>query len=387
MSARLAALALMGAPGDVYPQVLAPGDRSLDLLAVRDIIVHDDEYALGNTTTDLDFAIGRTDCAPPYERHASFELPPAIEVASIALAMHLRCADEVARGATVADLTVVSANGDVETRPLLAGTDIRFEGDTHDVTLRIDLPHHSRGARMSIRVAPMRGWATLDRLTLIDSAGASHPQTLGALLLANTDRWRSVRAYRTSRTSDRPVDEDAPGESAYHVYENLHALPRLWVATSAIELPEAEAINSIRYSQLPDGRVFDPRTTVLVEPGSGARSYPTGSSDARLVSIEDTRMTAEVSTAGGGYLVLSEAQYPGWRATIDGSAAPVERVDVMFQGVAIPAGRHSVTFELVSTTLRAGMMLSVIAVIIAGVLLAPRAAVQEHSKPAEEQMH
>src|SRR5438046_7904424 len=105
----------------------------------------------------LDFSIGSTDRAPPDDRHASFELPPDSEVASIALAMHLRCADEVARGVKVADLTVTLANGDVETRPLLGGTDIRFEGDKQDVTLRIDLPHHSHGARMSIRVAPMRG--------------------------------------------------------------------------------------------------------------------------------------------------------------------------------------------------------------------------------------
>jgi hypothetical protein len=33
-----------GLPGDVYPDVLASEDRSLDLLAVRNIIVHDDEF-------------------------------------------------------------------------------------------------------------------------------------------------------------------------------------------------------------------------------------------------------------------------------------------------------------------------------------------------------
>src|SRR6185295_20314531 len=44
MSAQLAALAEMGSPGDVYAEVLALEDRSLDLLAVRDIIVHENEY-------------------------------------------------------------------------------------------------------------------------------------------------------------------------------------------------------------------------------------------------------------------------------------------------------------------------------------------------------
>ncbi len=76
-------------------------------------------------------------------------------------------------------------------------------------------------------------------------------------------------------------------------------------------------------------------------------------------------MTADVSTERGGYLVLSEAQYPGWRARIDGAIVPVQRVDVMFQGVAVPAGRHSVVFEFASTTLRAGFAISTLALAFA----------------------
>jgi uncharacterized membrane protein YfhO len=83
-------------------------------------------------------------------------------------------------------------------------------------------------------------------------------------------------------------------------------------------------------------------------------------------------MTVDVSTANGGFVVLSEAQYPGWRARIDGRIVPVQRVDVMFQGVAVPAGRHTVVFEFASTTLRAGIAISALAVAIALFLCAPR---------------
>jgi membrane protein YfhO len=363
MSARLAAMAGMGSPGDVHPEVLASEDRSLDLLAVRDIIVHENEYPADGAP--LDFAIGRPDCSPPYERTAAFQLPADVDVASVALVAHLRCADDVAHGATVAHVEFRTADGDVYARPLLSAVDVAYQGQTNPVTVRIDLPP-SKYVDMRVRVVPMRGWLTLDGVTLMDSSGHSWPQSLGGLLLANSDRWRQVAAYRTSRYTDRDRDQDVPGEASYRVYENQRALPRAWMVSSVVEQDDEQAINTIRYSQFPDGRPFDPRSTAIVPPGSGARSYPEGAEEPRLTSLEDTRLTIDVTSDGGGYLVLSEAHYPGWRAAIDGRPADVQRVDVMFQGVAVPPGHHTVAFALASTTLRAGIAISVLA---AGVVL------------------
>ena len=397
MSARLAALAMMGSPGDVYPDVLASEDRSLDLLAVRNIIVRDDEFPPPETfevsgvtwaKPPLDYSIGRSDCGSEYERTASIALPAEAAVASIAVVAHLRCADKVPQGTEVAWIDVTGPDGVESRHPIRAGLDVADQGLKDDKTrehalhglatvfddpgvapyvylARIELPHAVRGGRMTIRTAPMRGWLTIDRLTMIDAAGRSMPQTLGSLLLANADRWRKVTGYHTSRETDRVSDEERIGEEGYVVYENLRAMPRVWVATAAEELPDDRAIETIRYAQFPDGRPFDPIRVALTEPGAGAPSFTPGPTDARLVSVEDTRMTVDVSTASGGFLVLSEAQYPGWRARIDGRVVPVQRVDVMFQGVVVPAGRHTVVFEFVSTTLRAGIAISTLAVAFA----------------------
>jgi hypothetical protein len=394
MSARLAALAMMGSPGDVYPDVLAAEDRSLDLMAVRSIIVHDDEFPAPETfetsgirwaKPPLDFSIGRSDCGPEYERAASFALPAEAEVTSIAMVVHLRCADNVPQGTEVAWIDIKGADGVEYRRPMRVGVDVADQGLKDDKTREnaqhslatvfddpgvaayvylatIELPQAVRGGRMTIRTAPMRGWLTIDRLTIVDAAGRSMPQTLGSLLLANTDRWRRVMGYHTSRETDRDSDEERAGEEGYQVYENLRAMPRVWVATAAEELSDDRAIDTIRYAQFPDGRPFDPLRSALIEPGVGAQSFTPGAWSAHLVSVEDTRMTVDVSTDNGGYLVLSEAQYPGWRARIDGGIVPVHRVDVMFQGVAVPAGRHTVVFEFASRTLRAGIAISTLAV-------------------------
>jgi hypothetical protein len=43
-------------------------------------------------------------------------------------------------------------------------------------------------------------------------------------------------------------------------------------------------------------------------------------------------------------LTRRETYFPGWRATIDGRTAHLERVDGVFQSVTVPAGTHRIAF-------------------------------------------
>jgi uncharacterized membrane protein YfhO len=42
--------------------------------------------------------------------------------------------------------------------------------------------------------------------------------------------------------------------------------------------------------------------------------------------------------------VLSDSWYPGWRATVDGREARIERADLHFRAVYLEAGTHRVEF-------------------------------------------
>ena len=72
---------------------------------------------------------------------------------------------------------------------------------------------------------------------------------------------------------------------------------------------------------------------------------------------------------GGGLAVLADAWAPGWTATVDGAARPVERVDLALRGVVVPPGAHDVVLSYTPPGAAAGRWIS-----LAGLALALAAA-------------
>jgi len=125
-------------------------------------------------------------------------------------------------------------------------------------------------------------------------------------------------------------------------------------------LPATDGViaDAISVSRLRDGRPFDPRLTALVLEGAAPASRYQHGGTVDVVSIADSRIEVNATSPGGGFVVLSEAYYPGWQVRIDdGAPQPVVRADLALQGVSVPTGRHVVTFEFVSHSRRLGLAL------------------------------
>ena len=190
--------------------------------------------------------------------------------------------------------------------------------------------------------------------------------------LRGSGRWSEAMHFRTARDTDRGKDEDVAGETDVTVFENRRALPRAWLAGSVTPMADAAAIATVKSSRLPDGGRFDPRASALVDPASvpPVSHFRPGASDVRVTRIGDGDIGIRVASEGGGFLVLSENAYPGWRARVDGGDTPIYRADVTLQGVVVPAGTHRVDFTMESRALRAGMIVSGIAALVCIALLA-----------------
>jgi hypothetical protein len=130
-----------------------------------------------------------------------------------------------------------------------------------------------------------------------------------------------------------------------YVYDNPHALPRVFLAD---EWQRADFAELIR-----DGwPAVDPRRVVLLEeaprlplPG-GERGVPARepSGTAHIVSYGNTEVTVETDSSSAALLVLADVWHPWWRAEIDSTPAEILKADVLFRAVAVPAGRHVVRF-------------------------------------------
>ena len=96
----------------------------------------------------------------------------------------------------------------------------------------------------------------------------------------------------------------------------------------------------------------------VVRPGSSPQP-------ARIVRREPDRV--EIVTGGAaGTLVLADAAYPGWHVSIDGHEAHAETVDSLFRGVHVAAGVHRVVWTFRPLTLRIGLWVSVLTLLLLG---------------------
>jgi len=131
---------------------------------------------------------------------------------------------------------------------------------------------------------------------------------------------------------------------------------RLVTTAQWVEGPE-EALSALL------GAGHDPTRTVLLEGTPDPRNGEPGSSGEIQVVGPDGPGGVEllVKAPGGGWAVLHDAWYPGWRATLDGQAVPIHVADGIFRAVWVPAGRHTLVFSYVPRSFAAGAVISLTA--------------------------
>jgi hypothetical protein len=140
------------------------------------------------------------------------------------------------------------------------------------------------------------------------------------------------------------------------IYENLDVLPRAFLVGQATWADDDGAALEIMKA-----KDFSPALEVVLM-GSGApqSSDVVAASPGQVTinSYRPERVDLTVTAEREGWLVLSDAYYPGWQADIDGQSVPIVRADLLFRAVPLQPGSHHVVFSFRPVSVRIGLLIS-----------------------------
>ena len=149
------------------------------------------------------------------------------------------------------------------------------------------------------------------------------------------------------------------GRGGIGLYENRDALPRAYFVPRIEVVPDPGAL----LQRLASGRV-DPRQVALVEtlPPSGFTGLAGAATGAAVefVTNDPERVVLRVHAPQPGFLHLTDQYFPGWRATVNGTPAPILRANFLFRAVEVPDGDSLVEFRYVPVSFYVGAAISLL---------------------------
>jgi len=200
-----------------------------------------------------------------------------------------------------------------------------------------------------------------ERMT-VDRLEISNPSNKIVLLLSHASLYDSTTKFSMPLPHyDLRKWEPVYDENGALALRNRNVMPRAWLVAEAESSASETALLRIRGQ----GQAFDPRRTALLEVEPNALpalpgGYPAPDSNASITRHESNHISIETNSGTAAILIVSEVNYPGWVASVDGVAAPIYTADFVLRGVAVPAGSHHVEMRYTAPAARRGAFISVL---------------------------
>jgi hypothetical protein len=130
--------------------------------------------------------------------------------------------------------------------------------------------------------------------------------------------------------------------------------PRYYFSDQLVRLTDARAIAGALIN-----RDWSRRVAFV-----GGPLFPPAAGRVLAVRESASRATVDVECAGDALLIASVTFHKYWRATIDGAPASIERVNVAYQGIRVPRGRHRIELRYRNDVLLVSMAISAAAILV-----------------------
>ena len=311
-----------------------------------------------------------------------FALADGSQLAELQIVSAMLGAIDVPQGTPVAEVELRSADGQiVGTAELLAGRDVMdWSWDLPSVQPYVKHERvESAGVAFEGTTEPRARQLSFADFTF-DSPVATASVTVRAVLpkgefalfggAAVSADGATQQLFGRTKTKYREVYVD----NEIRVFENTAALPRAFLVPKARVAPSlGTALSEMIHQPFrPDQEVIlaDDATTQA----SGLVADRGGQGVATVTAYAAGAVTIHTSASGDAWLVLSDTYYPGWVASVDGQPTAILRGDVLFRVVPVPAGEHEVEFHFEPVSVKLGLLISLVALLLvgAGLVLAGR---------------
>ncbi len=191
--------------------------------------------------------------------------------------------------------------------------------------------------------------------TIDDTRTTATVSAFGEKVLSLTGTSKLISNVPDLRTTFVPMATISAGIQHMTMYQNPSAVPKAYVASDVRLAHSVQDVGMI----LKD-TTFIPGASVILE------SSPSAVLSDSPVSIQRVRErdTEEIFRVTGGttnqMFVVNETYYPGWKAYIDGTDAPILPANIRYRAIFLPKGDHTVRFVYDPPFFRVGLWISIL---------------------------
>jgi hypothetical protein len=312
-----------------------PEDRWLSLFNVRHVITD----KLGDAWIDDVFYDLQFGAWLSQGDEAVVGYVPPFESTALGLVSYLEEGVIVPDGTLVGVVELDFEDGDEHLFELRAGEHViertSTQGYEKEVATRLRWTEPARPLTVTVRANLPRGQWVVRGMSLIDERTGSFQS------LVISDRGR----FRLAHSGD------------VKIYENLDVLSRAFI----VHQMQLVSDDGAALAAMQDA-TFDPSSQVVLSgstcswSASGLMQGADADHDvlggtprlegASITQYRPERVVVEALLNEPGVLLLTDAWYPGWRATVDGQPVPICQADLLFRAVALESGEHRVVFSV-----------------------------------------
>lgn len=286
---------------------------------------------------------------------------PSFASTAVGIVSYLTGAQNLTTTTPVATVAITDSAGRTYTTTLLAGVDTA-EGDYNRPFVKV-------GHKMARVSSLWRGNPqAYNYYTKVDLKGLTYPKEIRFATLADGVELdvRGLSLIDERIQASEPVILNQRLKLVHSgdikIYENLDWLPRAYLVRR-FEVAQGAAALAALKKDVREKAVLStnpPLSSQSLSLMSEALTRPTRD-EVTIESYEPQKVRVKANLSAPGILVLTDAYYPGWQASIDGKPATILRANYMFRAVALTEGEHIVEFSYQPDSLRTGLYISLIA--------------------------